>query len=270
MNRKKVALVTGASSGIGEAFAEELASSGYDLVLTSRREQRLRHLAERLSTRCGARVEVIPCDLAEQGAAGGLCDRLERDGLAIDVLVNCAGFGVAGRFTDSAWSSYQRMLQVMVAAPAELVTRLLPGMIERRSGLIVNVASLAGVADTGAGAMYGAAKTFLVSLSTSLAREVARHGVHVTVVCPGLTRTEFHADPAIRATVAGMPGLMWMEPMEVARQGLAAASAGRPLLINGWQNRLFLWTVRLVPRPVLARVGRLAARVYRGVMRSRA
>ncbi len=269
MTGRKVALVTGASSGIGEAFAEELAAGGYDLVLAARRELQLARIAERLSSRHGARVEVVPCDLAERGAVAALCDQIERRGLAVHALVNCAGFGVPGRFTDTEWAAYDDMLQVMVSAPTELVARLLPGMVGRRSGLIVNVASLAGLADVGAGVVYGAAKTFVVSLSTSLAREVARHGVRVTAVCPGLTRTAFHDRPELRATVAGMPGWMWMEPAAVARGALAAAAAGRPLVVTGGRNRLFVGLVRHLPRAALARAGRLAGGVYRRVARPR-
>jgi short-subunit dehydrogenase len=267
-SERQVALVTGASSGIGEAFAEELAARGFDLVVAARRELQLAQLASRLSTQHGVRVEVMRCDFSERGAVADLCDRLARRCLVVHVLVNCAGFGVAGRFADSEWGVYDDMLQVMVAAPTELISRLLPGMVARRSGLILNVASLAGLADVGAGAVYGAAKTFLVSLSTSLAREVAGDGVRVTTVCPGLTRTDFHAQPSMRATVAGTPAWMWMEPATVAREGLAAAAAGRTLVVNGGQNRLLLGVVRYVPRAALARAGRLAARMYRRLSRA--
>lgn len=257
------ALVTGASSGIGEAFAEELAAHGFDLVITARRESHLAQVAGRLSRRYGVRVVVMRCDLAELGAAAKLCDRLDREALAIRALVNCAGFGVAGGFADTGWAVYDDMLRVMVGAPTELIVRLLPGMLERRSGLILNVASTAGLADTGAGTVYGAAKTFLVSLSASLAREVGARGVQVTTICPGLTHTAFHDRPGMRATVAQMPVWMWMEPTTVAREGLAAAIAGRPLLVNGVHNRLLVGLMRHGPRAAISRVGRLAVRLYR-------
>jgi hypothetical protein len=262
MIARPIALVTGASSGIGEAFAEELASRGWDLVLTARRESKLTQIANRLSNAYGTRIEVITCDLADRVATGALCDALRYRGLAVHVLVNCAGFGVPGGFVDSEDQVYADMVQVMAWAPTQLTTFVLPEMIARRSGLIVNVASLAGIEDMGAGAVYGATKAFLISFSKSLAREVAKYGVTVTAVCPGLTRTEFHAAPEMRRTVVGMPEWMWMEPSTVARQGLDAALAGRSLVINGRLNRLFVEAVRYVPRPVLAAVGRLGASVY--------
>jgi hypothetical protein len=155
------------------------------------------------------------------------------------------------------------MVRVMGAAPAELMFRLLPGMIARQSGLVVNVASVAGLADTGAGAVYGAAKSFLVSLSTSVAREVASYGVRVAVVCPGPTRTGFHERPDMRVTVAGTPGWLWMGPRAVARRGLRAALAGQPVIIPGAANRMTVRALRLVPRPVIARAAKLVLGAYR-------
>jgi uncharacterized protein len=155
--RRKTALITGASSGIGEAFAAVFAANGFDLVITARREPRLQALAERLIREHGAQIHVIPSDLAARGAATALCSEIAARGLTIDALVNSAGFGAAGKYAEAQWSVYEEMLQVMVIAVSELTHRLLPGMIERRYGRIVNVASTAGLAPAGAGALYGAA-----------------------------------------------------------------------------------------------------------------
>lgn len=257
---RRTALVTGASSGIGEAFAAEFAAHGFDLVITARRTERLRATAECLEREHGVHVDVISCDLAADGAAAALCARIARDGRTVDALVNCAGFGVAGRFTGADWTVHEAMLRLTVSAPTELAYRLLPGMAERGYGRIVNVASLAGLVDSGAGALYGAAKTYGVSLSTSLAREVSAHGIHVTAVCPGLTRTEFHDAPALRASVRAMPHWMWMDPATVARQGYAAVMDARPVLVNGRANWLFVALLRVVPRRLLAALGRIARR----------
>ena len=262
---RKTALVTGASSGIGEAFAEFLAAQQFDLVITARREARLRAVADRLSELHGIRVEVIPCDLTTAGAPAALCAEIDRRGLTIDALVNCAGFGVPGSYTAAAWNSHQAMLQLLVSAPCELTHRLLPAMITRGYGRIINVASTAGVAALPAGTMYGAAKTMLVRFSESLAREVAPHGVHVTAICPGLTTTAFHAAPAMRETVAATPRWLWMEPSAVAREGWAAVSCGRPVAVSGRINRLQVMLFRWVPLPLIITGGRQLVRAVRAL-----
>jgi hypothetical protein len=202
---------------------------------------------------------VIVCDLAEEGGPGRLCAAIAERGLTIDALVNNAGFGARGSFTDSPWRSHGAMLQLMVVVVAELTYRVLPGMIDRRYGRIINVASVAGVAATPAGTLYGAAKTFAVSFSQSLSREVSKYGVHVTAVCPGLTRTEFHQVADAGQTVASMPRWLWMDANVVARQGVEAVMAGRAVCINGVVNRATVALFRLVPRPILAAVGRRLA-----------
>ena len=261
--RRKTALITGASSGIGEAFAEVFAANGFDLVITARRAVRLQALAERLTRERGARIHVIPSDLAMGGTAAALCTAIAHRGLTIDALVNSAGFGVPGKYAEARWSVYEGILQVMVMSLSELTHRLLPGMIERGYGRIVNVASTAGLAPSGAGALYGAAKTFVVNFSTSLAREVSRHGVLVTAICPGLTDTDFHRAPGVGDTVRGMPRWMWMDARTVASQGFAAVMAGEPVYVNGRVNKLLVTLYRYVPQPILARVGRQVARVRR-------
>ncbi len=176
----RTALITGASSGIGEAFADAFAASGFDLVITARREDRLRALAARLEQQHGRRVHVIPADLADPGAVERLCGEIAARGIAVDALVNNAGFGVPGAYVKSTWPQHDLFLQVMVVAVAELTHRLLPGMIERRYGRIVNVASLAGLVPPTAGhTLYAASKAFLIRFSEALAQEVEHQGVHV-------------------------------------------------------------------------------------------
>jgi short-subunit dehydrogenase len=261
--RKRTVLITGASSGIGEAFADAFAAEGFDLVITARREERLHAVAERIAQQRHSRVDVIPCDLRDQDAPARLCAAIEERGLIIDALVNNAGFGVSGGFTSCSWQAHAAMLQVMVCAVAELTYRLLPGMVDRRYGRIVNVASLAGVAATPAGTVYGAAKTFVVRFSQSLSREVSRHGVHVTAVCPGLTRTGFHSAADARASVAGMPRWLWMDADTVARQGVAAVMAGRTVYVNGAVNRATAAVFRFIPLPIVIAAGRRLAGAVR-------
>jgi short-subunit dehydrogenase len=259
----RTALITGASSGIGEAFADVFASMGFDIVITARREEQLRAVAERLTRVYGTQVHVVPCDLAIATAPAALCAEIERRGVAVDVLVNNAGFGVPGSYMAANWAVHEAMLQVMVVAVAELTYRLLPGMIERGYGRIINVASLAGVVRAPAGTLYGAAKTFVVRFSESLSREVASHNIHVTAICPGLTRTGFHHAPGARETVSGMPGWMWMDAQTVARQGVAAVMAGKPIYVNGGLNRVMAGLFRYVPLPAMRALGRRVVRVYR-------
>jgi len=147
----RTALITGASSGIGEAFAEVFAAEGFDLVITARREDRLRAVAEKLRQRYASRVEVIAADLSEHDAPARLCDEIAGRGLAIDVLVNNAGYGIPGTFIASEWARHAALLQVMVVASAELTHRLLPGMVDRGYGRIINVASLAALVPAPAG-----------------------------------------------------------------------------------------------------------------------
>jgi short-subunit dehydrogenase len=267
--RRKTALVTGASSGIGEAFAELLAAEQFDLLITARREARLRAVADRLSERHGTHVEIIACDLTAADAPAELCAEIDRRGLTIDALVNCAGFGVAGSYTSAPWISHHEMLQLLVAAPCELTYRLLPPMLARGYGRIVNVASTAGVAALPAGTMYGAAKTMLVRFSESLAREVAPHGVQVTAICPGLTSTAFHAAPGMRETVTAMPRWLLMEPSEVAREGWAAVSSGRAVAVSGRINRLQVTLFRWLPMLLILAGGKTLLRAARSLRSGR-
>jgi short-subunit dehydrogenase len=253
-------LITGASSGIGEAFADVFASAGCDVVVTARREALLQRLADRLTREHGVAAHAVACDLAEPSGAAKLVAELTARNIAVDTLVNCAGFGASGTFATTAWPVYAAMLQLHAAAVGELMHALLPGMIDRGFGRIINVASVAGLVPSGAGAIYGASKSFVVSLSRELDREVHSRGVHVTVVCPGLTTTHFHDAPEIRATVKAMPGWLWMDPAEVARQGFAAVMAGRAVCVPGFQTKALIVVLRWTPASLVRTAGRLVKR----------
>ena len=260
----RTALITGASSGIGEAFAEVFVAEGFDLVITARREDRLRAVAERLRQRYARRVEVIAADLSERDAPVRLCHEIAGRGLAIDVLVNNAGYGVPGTFTASEWARQAALLQVMVVAVAELTHRLLPGMVDRGYGRIINVASLAAVVPAPAGhTLYAASKAFVVKFSESLANEVSRSGVHVTALCPGFTRSEFHDVTGTRAVVRQLPSWLWMDAAQVAREGFDAVMAETPIHVTGRVNRTIATLARYLPQPLLVALGRRAARRYR-------
>jgi hypothetical protein len=261
---KRTALITGASSGIGEAFADVFAAEGFDLVITARREERLRALQARLRQRYGVRVELIVEDLERPDAPARLCAELEARGLKIDVLVNNAGYGVAGSLLSKSWDVHSRFLQIMVTAVAELTYRLLPGMIDRQYGRIINVASLAGLVPAPAGhTLYAAAKAFLIKFSESLGHEVRRDGVFVTALCPGFTYSEFHDVTGTRAMMNRMPGWMWMSAADVARQGYDAVMADRPIVVTGRINSAIATLVRILPQRLVVGLGRQIGRSYR-------
>ena len=261
---RRVALVTGASAGIGEAFARVFAAHGFDLAITARREDRLRALAASLEREHGTRVRVFPVDLADPGAPARLCERVAADGITIDALVNNAGYGVPGTFTSVEWQRHADFLQVLLVAVTELTYRLLPGMAERGYGRIVNVASLAGLLPAPAGhTLYAATKSFLVRFSEALSCEYRDRGVHVTAVCPGFTLSEFHDVTGTRAMMRGLPSWMWMDARAGAEQGYEAVMAGRPLYVTGRVNTAISLLARYLPHRVVYALNRRVARSYR-------
>jgi len=260
----RTVLITGASSGIGAAFAEVFAANGFDLVITARRDDRLRVEAARLEQAHRRRVHVIACDLESRDAPAQICREVESRGVAIDALVNNAGYGVPGKYLASPWERHEAMLNLMVMAVSELTYRLLPGMIERGYGRIINVASLAGLVPAPAGhTLYAATKAFAIKFSEALAHEGRPHGVHVTAVCPGFTLSEFHDVTGTRAQVSSLPSWMWMDAPTVARQGFDAVMEGTPIYINGRANRAIESFVRHLPQPVVMWAGRRLGRSYR-------
>lgn len=263
MSRRTV-LITGASSGIGEAFADVFAAEGFDIVIAARREERLAVVGRRLHDRYGVGVHTLRIDLADVGAVEQLCEAVAARGITVDALVNNAGYGIPGAFTASEWTRHAALLQVMVVAVAELTHRLLPRMLERGYGRIINVASLAALVPAPAGhTLYAASKAFVVKFSEALANEVRAGGVHVTALCPGFTMSEFHDVTGTRSTVSELPGWLWMDAPSVARQGFDAVMAGTPLHVTGRVNRTIAAAVRFVPQSLLAAIGRRTARHYR-------
>jgi short-subunit dehydrogenase len=211
-------------------------------------------------------VDVLVADLAQTDAPEGLCGEIGRRGLTIDALVNCAGYGVPGTFVSSEWPRQSALLQVMVVASAELTHRLLPGMIDRRYGRIVNVASLAALVPAPAGhTLYAACKALVVKFSEALANEVRASGVNVTALCPGFTRSEFHDVTGTRALVERLPWWLWSDADAVAREGFDAVMSGTPIHVTGRVNRFIATMARLLPHWVLVAIGRRTARGYRAV-----
>ncbi len=244
----RFALVTGASAGIGAAFARELAARGCALVLTARRQDRLQALADELRAAHAVRVECIVADLSDPSGVETLCTEIARRGITIDILVNNAGYGVPGNFMAPAWQTHADFIRVLMTAPCELVYKLLPGMQQRRYGRILNIASLAGHIPGSAGhTLYGASKAFLIKFSQSLALENTATGVNVCAVCPGFTWSEFHDVAGTRSIVSKMPKWMWMRAEDVVRIGLDAAERGEIVCITGRVNRAIKSLFKLLP-----------------------
>jgi uncharacterized protein len=260
----RTALVTGASAGIGKAFAEVLAERGYGLVITARRADRLDAVAAELSRLHGVPVVALAADLADPATPAALVGAIDARGLHVDVLVNNAGYGVPGRYVSTEWVSQRDFLQVLVTAVAELTHRVLPGMIGRRWGRVVNIASLAALVPAAPGhTLYAASKAFLVKFSEALAGECAADGVHVTAVCPGFTYSEFHDLTGTRAQVSAMPRWMWSDARHVALDGYAAVMAGTPVAVIGRVNRAIVFGVKHLPSVVTHAAVRRSAKNYR-------
>jgi short-subunit dehydrogenase len=244
----RTALITGASAGIGKAFAEVFAGHGFDLVLVARREQRLVELAGQLAERHGVEARVIAADLADPLAPARIAEQLEAKGLAVDVLVNNAGFGLPLDYTETTWEQQATYLQVSATAPAHLIHLFLPGMVERGYGRILNVSSLAALMPGMLGfTLYSGVKSFLIKTSQSLSLELKGTGVHVTAVCPGFTYSEFHDVTETRKDVSRLPSSMWMAAEDVAHESYRAVMAGKPLHVNGRLNRFLAWAARHLP-----------------------
>jgi uncharacterized protein len=253
------ALVTGASSGIGSAIARELAHRRLNVTLVARREERLRELAAEVAAAHDVRVEVVAADLTDQGAREAVLAAVEAAGLVPAVLVNAAGLSTVGPVHRSDPAAELTMLRTDVEALAHLCSLALPGMVERGTGAILNVASTAAFQPMPGQAGYAASKAFVVSYSQALRGELKGTGVTVTVLCPGPVKTEFAEaagfDPD--EAEAALPSIMWLAAGDVAEAGVDGLDRGRAVVIPGVANRLGAVGARLAPRsllvPILAR-----------------
>lgn len=276
--RGKTALVTGASSGIGRAIAEVLARDVAALVMVARRRERLDEIAKALTEKHPSlRVIVRDVDLVDRAATSAMLDELEASGVAIDVLVNNAGFGDRGLFNERPWSKLEALLQLNVVTATFLIHRLLPGMLARGSGAILDVGSIAGIATKPGSAVYGSSKSYLNALGEALHAELASTGVIVTSVLPGPVPTEFgalahklDAAPVTRrdAEIAGpppavrLPKIFRVTAEECAEQAVRAMVRGEPRVVPGAPVSLLARVMDNMPRPILRQVlARAAARM---------
>ncbi len=252
---RRTALVTGPTSGIGAAFARRLAQRGYDLVLVARDERRLRELAADLEREHGVATELIVADLADRAALAGVEKRVADPARPVDLLVNNAGFGHKRPFLDNTVEDEQQMLDVLVTAVLRLSHAALGAMVERGSGAIVNVSSVAGFLSRGT---YGAAKAYVTSMSQWADATYRGRGVRVMALCPGFTRTEFHARMGVRRGSA--PSFLWLDADRLVRDALADLDRGKPVSVPGKRYKVLVAVGRHLPASVLARVQQVGRR----------
>lgn len=250
MATRPIALVTGASAGIGRAFAELLAELGHDLVITARDKSRLDAQAADWKERFGASVEVIPADLSTSEGIKRIELRLENRSKPVDVLINNAGFGLNKAFSRSERQSENDLLDVLVRAPMRFMHAVLPAMKERGSGVIINVSSVAGWI---AGGSYSAAKSYLTVMSESLHTELSNTDIRVHALCPGFTRTEFHQRGRMR--MDGLPEFMWLDARTVVEVAWHRANRGKAISVPGLQYKVLGVLSRYAPRPIVRRLG---------------
>jgi hypothetical protein len=255
----RTCLVTGASSGIGIELATQLAERGYGVTVVARRQERLQSLADDLAGRTGVRTEVIAADLTDETARTAIADTLAERGLTVDVLVNNAGLTTMGPVASSDAAAELRMIRTDVEAVVHLCSLFVPGLVGRRQGAVLNVASTAAFQPLPGQAGYAASKAFVLSYTRALAQELRGTGVTATALCPGPVETEFAEVGGLDGEQAGqaLPKMMWVSAADVARAALDGMSKGRDVVIPGVANRVGASLAHLTPRrvllPILAR-----------------
>jgi short-subunit dehydrogenase len=246
------ALVTGASSGIGECIAQELARRGHNVILVARRKLKLQELAAALSSEHGIRAEAIACDLSKAAPRGRLPGRIDELGLDVEVLVNNAGFGTNGPFASADPERELEQVRVLVEAVVALTSAFVPAMTERRRGAILNVASTAGMQPLPYSAGYSAAKAYVLSFSEALHHELKGDGITVTALAPGPVLTDFWEISGWQVVGGNsfekaIPRPAWITPEQAASAGVQGLEAGRRVVVPGWGVRAAATAGRYVP-----------------------
>jgi uncharacterized protein len=259
---RRMAVITGASSGIGEAFAQTFAARGCDVCLVARRLDRLEVLARQLEAAHGINAMCIQADLSDPMAFQKIVAGLAAQGRDCDILVNNAGYSLAHEFLATTEVQQRDFVQVLVTSVVSLTHAFLPAMVARGYGRIINVASMVAFSPGAAGhTLYPAAKSFVVKMSQSLAAEVGHKGVHVTAICPGQTASEFAAANGTKELV-GKSGLYMQTPQAVVETAIAANEAGREVVVPGLPNKIAVAIMKLLPDALVAAIIRPQARKY--------
>ena len=251
----KTALITGASAGIGKELTKLFAQDQCNVVLVARNASRLTTLAGELQQQFGVSARSFPLDLADRAAPQFLFDQLARENVAVDVLVNNAGYGKLGAFADVPYAESAGQIELNITALTHLTRLFLPPMLERKFGRVLNVASTAGFQPGPLMAVYYATKAYVISFSEALANELQGTGVTVTCLCPGVTESEFSARAGTGNTTL-LRRTRAMDAATVARDGYRALMKGKPLVISGLRNRLLMESLRISPRSVVTAVSR--------------
>jgi hypothetical protein len=244
---KKVALITGASAGLGVEFARQLSKRGHRLVLAARRKERLDELARELGN-----ARAVAIDLSKANAAAKLMADIEAAGEEVELLVNNAGFGLIGQFAELDANRLRQMIDLNVGTLTDLCRAVAPQMIKRKSGGILNVASTAAFQPGPKMAVYFATKAFVLSVSEALHEELKPHGIHVTCLCPGPTRTEFGEVAGFGGN--GMFDRVAMESPEVVEAGLAGLDKNRAVIVPGLVNKAVAASTRFAPRSIVRKI----------------
>ena len=251
-------LITGASGGLGAEFAKLAAADGQSLILVARRGDALETLAGELRSAYGIDVLTIACDLAERDAARSIAGRIEQEGMTVTMLINNAGIGLYGAFTETALEQERAMMELNMLALTELTKHVLPGMIAAKSGRILTVASTAAFSPGPLMAVYFASKAYVLSFSVALAEELKAAGVTVTCLCPGPTRTGFAARAEATGTRLFRGSVM--DAPTVAAAGYRACKRGKRIVVPGLRNKIMTFGTRLVPRSLAAAIAERAVR----------
>ena len=248
-------LITGASSGIGEALAWVFAGHGHDLILVARNADKLDQLADDLANEHEVMVSVRPTDLSEPGSAESLAKVLHREGQAVDILVNNAGVLEHGAFIDIGPEDHQRMVQLNVAGFTDMLAQFVPDMVDRASGRVLNVSSIGAFQPVPSLATYAATKAYILSLSEALGEELRGSGVTVTALCPGLTHTHMLEDHLARnAVLKRLPAMLVGDVETVAQEAFRACMKGAPVVVPGTLNLAGTLTARATPKWLVRRL----------------
>jgi short-subunit dehydrogenase len=260
---RRLVLITGASAGLGAEFARAYAAKGCDLALAARRVERLESLAAELMQAHGIHAFSIGVDLAAYEAERLVLNAVAARGRHVDVLVNNAGFSIPQSFAAVPWERQRDFLMTLIVSACGLAHAVIPGMVERGDGAIINVASLSGFAPGTAGhTLYPAAKSFAIKFSEALAEEYARAGIRVTAVCPGFTHTEFALANGTQAVMDASPRMAFQTAGPVIRAAIRANDKGRVVLVPGWHNKFAAGLLHYLPEPLVKAVLRAGSKRF--------